>query len=419
MKRAKRILVTIALLAMTFVSAVAQNKIDEERMERDLEVAKNILSTMLRQQFDKRSFFPVEVHGSYLPGYGVTFKLPSESESWMYMTNWSDGGITWTVSNGGFPERFEAVEYPENPETAETPQGVNVGTKASANWQRTIAQRDKKNNEAVLAGRTKPKSSRNNRENIDSLKEQSKLKMLSSAKEFLADYGDLIGQLSANERIIVTNRGNREHLWAGFNSPKPAYLSVESSKGDLTLYKQGKITRDQLYGKLKVINSETEDELHPDLELMSSIINRLYRADLSKTFFTQENTYYERLKDFGVIYYLEVYSTNQMDDGRFYMPTVGIKEISLEDRDKKVKELYPLFTKSIKEDMLEYGRTLKSLKDDENLIFNIRMTRCDGCEIPASLEYSVKYSVLKDYSTGKLSMETALTKISEKKGPNQ
>jgi len=59
------------------------------------------------------------------------------------------------------------------------------------------------------------------------------------------------------------------------------------------------------------------------------------------------------------------------------------------------------------------------LKDEETLMFEVTMTRCKGCAIPASLELSVKYSVLKDYSSGKISKEAAMAKINLKKGPDQ
>jgi hypothetical protein len=116
---------------------------------------------------------------------------------------------------------------------------------------------------------------------------------------------------------------------------------------------------------------------------------------------------------------MQVYSSNQQDDDFWAMPTISLNEVDQKTRDEKVKELYPLFAKSIKEDMLEYGRTLKSLKDDENLIFNIKLTRCVGCGIPSSLELTVKNSVLKDYSSGKLTKEAAMQKIAEKKGVEQ
>ena len=101
------------------------------------------------------------------------------------------------------------------------------------------------------------------------------------------------------------------------------------------------------------------------------------------------------------------------------MPTLDLENVDKEMRDKKVKELYPVFEKDIKESMLDYGRTLKSLKDDELLVLNIKLTQCESCGIPSTLELSVKNSVLKDFSSGKLTKEAAISKIAVKKGPNQ
>ena len=183
--------------------------------------------------------------------------------------------------------------------------------------------------------------------------------------------------------------------------------------------KQGKLTRNQLLNKMKVVNTETVDELNPDLELLSSIFNRLYRPDLSKTYYSEGNIYYERLKDFGVIYYMSVVSSTRDSYGRHTLPTLKIDDIDQETRDKKVKELYPAFEKEVKENVLEYGRTLRSLKEDESLIFNVRITQCVKCSIPSSLELSIKSSVLSEYNSGKLTKEGATAKITLRKGTLQ
>jgi hypothetical protein len=255
----------------------------------------------------------------------------------------------------------------------------------------------------------------------DSVRSAYTNKIIDASKSFMADYGDLITQLSPNEKIVITNRGEGDRIWYGafVNASSPSYISVEVSKADITQYRQGKMTHDQLFAKMKVINSVLEDELHPDLELLSSIISRLYRPDLSSTYFTQENIYYERLKDYGVIYYMQVYSSTPGAYGNQTMPTLRLDNVDPETRDKKVKELYPVFEKEIKENMLDYGRTLKSLADEELLMFNIKLTRCNECGIPSSLELSVKYGVLKDLNAGKLTKEAALTKIAVKKGAEQ
>jgi len=242
------------------------------------------------------------------------------------------------------------------------------------------------------------------------------------AKTFLADYGDLISQLTPDERIIITNRAEgNQRFWYGFDAKasKRSMLSIEASKADIIQFKQGKITRDQMLAKIKTVNTETVDELSPDLELLSSIFDRLYRPDLSKTYYMDGAIYYERLKDFGVIYYMQTVSSSRDDYNRHNMPTLKMNDMDQETRNKKVKELYPVFEKEVKENILEYGRTLKTLKEEEVLVFNITVTKCEKCGIPSSIELSVKNSVLNEYSSGKITKDVALAKFNVKKGPNQ
>ena len=214
----------------------------------------------------------------------------------------------------------------------------------------TLSLKDKKDAKAKL--------------DMDSIQDSYNSKVIEAAKTFLLDYGDMITQLSAAERIIVSNQGDRPRVWVNkyFNAPNRTHLSVEVLKGDLTQYKQNKISREQASSKIKVINTESVSEVEPDLELLSSIFSRLYRPDLSKTFFVQDNVYFERLKDYGVVYYMQALSSQELGYTRRYvMPTVGLEDVDQATRDKTVKELYPKFEQELKDNILEYGRTLKSL----------------------------------------------------------
>ncbi len=402
MKKMKLMLMAIA--AIISATAFAQNKIDEERMQRDIEVAENILSTLIKQQFGKRSFFPMEVHGTYLSGYGVTFRVPTEALGFMGAFNISSdswGGMQAPVI---YQELGDANGFVYSTD-APHPSGNTVIAKAKAE-----------------SGRAKTKGFAK-KIDTDSAKNSANAKILDAAKNFIADYGDLISQLGPNEKIIVTNKSQGfERVWVngfGADNFKRSYLSVEGTRGDVNQFRQGKITREQLLSKIKVVNSEINNELQPDLETLSSIFSRLYSRDLSKTFFTDDGIYYDRLKDYGVIYHMQVYSSNQIEEDLFALPTVHLDEVDKDTRDKKVKEMYPAFEKSIKEDILEYGRTLRSLSDNEILTFDINLTRCPKCGIPSTLELSVKNSVLKDYSSGKISKESALSKIEIKKGAEQ
>jgi hypothetical protein len=403
------IAIGIGMMLMSTL-AFAQNKVDEARMQRDIEVTENILCTLIKQQLGKRNFFPMEVQGSYLPGYGVTFHLPSEFF----------GNMIFMQGDGDW--NFEPPMPPE-------PEAPGEPTHPVRSFSYSFSTSEDKAREEVRrtpGTKSKTKITRGRSANSDSSKTAYSEKLLEAAKNFVADYGDLLTQLQPNEKITITNKGegrNFPMVWGGsggFEKRKQTIITVEGTKSDVNQLRQGKITRDQLISKLHVMNTEVSDELQPDLELLTSIFNRLYSRDLSKTFFCDDNIYYEKLKDYGAVYHMQVYASNQIDEeGNFYMPTVHLNDLDQQARDKKVKELYPEFEKNIKEDILEYGRTLKSLKDEEVLMFEVTMTRCKGCAIPSTLELSVKNSILKDYSSGKISKEAAMAKINLKKGADQ
>lgn len=375
-------------------------KVDVERMERDIEVAENVLGTLIKQQFEKQKmFFPLEIKGNYQPGYGVTFYLPADYTTPIVFTLPGSDNFIWREERVQGPGVNYSYEYENESNEDQQPQ--------LADKKGTLSLKDKRNEKKQL--------------DMDSVRDAYNLKVIDAAKTFAADYGDMITQLAPTERIIVSNQGDRPRAWVGqyFNSPKRSHLSIEVMKSDLSLYKQNKLTREQLFSKIKVINTESVETVEPDLELLSSIFSRLYRVDLSKTFFIQDDIYFERLKDYGVIYYMQALSSQERGLKRYVMPTVGLDDADQATRDKTIKELYPKFEQELKDNILEYGRTLKSLKDEEVLVFQVRMTRCAGCAVPSSLEYTVKASVLKDFNAAKLDRNAALSKFTIKKGENQ
>jgi hypothetical protein len=393
MKNFKIIYLMMVCWISTSACVIAQ-KVDDERMKRDIEVCENVLGTLIKQQFNnQRTFFQLEVKGSYQAGYGVTFSLPADFTTPIaFISTGNDNFfISGSSSNPGNEPQI-SYEY----STEEDPQNS-----------RTMKLKDRE------------KEKRNM--DMDSIRNANNSKVIEAAKTFIADYGDMITQLQPNERIVVTNRGSKSRPWVSqlFNNPKRTVLSIEGLKTDVSQYRLGKITRDAMFAKLKIVNTETVDEVEPDLELLVTMFNRLYSADLSKTFFTENNIYYERLKEFGVIYYMQVFSTTEIGYGRFSMPTVGLYDIDIETRNKKVKEIYPKFEQDLKENILEYGRTIKSLADNEVLVFQVRVTRCPQCGIPSTIEYTVKGDVLRDLNAGKLDRKSALGKVLVKKGADQ
>lgn len=405
MKRLIQTLVCVVSIVLLNMQPAFAQKLDEERMERDIAVAENVLTTLIKQQFsNQRTFFPLEIKGSYQPGYGVTFSLPADFTTpiaFMQQGGASNDAFIWSIGPPGVATYSNESNY-DNRQRSEDDRAAIAGEKSI---------------------RLKDKSEEKGRLDMDSVRDAYNTKVIEAAKTFIVDYGDMIAQLSPNEKVVISNQGNQPRMWVNqyFSAPKRTHLSVEALKSDLTQLRQGKITRDQALAKIKVVNTETVDAVEPDLELLSSIFTRLYSQDLSKTYFTGDNVYFERLKDFGVIYYMQVYSGIERGDysKRYVMPTLGLDNVDQETKDKKVKELYPKFEQELKENILEYGRTIKSLKDEEVLVFQVAVTKCAGCGIPSSLELSIKGSALKDFNSGKADRNAMMSKFSVKKGENQ
>lgn len=370
--------------------AVAQSA-DSERMNRDIEVAENVLSTLIKHEMGQdRTFFGLDIKGSYQPGYGVTFRLPPDHTMPFVISigadNMGDGPVV--VDGMTYRYKFSTDDSPDKPRPPE-----------------------------AEAYKLKEKAKEKRKMSADSVRAVYNEQMIKAATDFILDYGDLLSQLPPDEKITVTNQSDRPRFY--FDSGKRTRVSVEGTRGDVTALKQGKLTRDQALKKLKVVNTESVETREPDLEILSSIFSRLYHPDVSKTYFMEGNVYYERLKDFGAVYYMQMMSSVERDPNRFYLPTQNIDNLDQKERDKKVAALYPAFEQEMKENILEYGRTLKSLKDNESLIFNISLTKCTGCSIPGTLELNVNGSVLKDFGSGRMDRNAALQKIAVKKGANQ
>lgn len=405
----KTFLAGLVVWTMAMPLAYGQ-KIDDARMDRDIEIAENILGTLIKQQFEQeRVFFSLEIRGYYQAGYGVTFRLPTDYATPIALTlrgnqdiaiwNNEQQNITHSVGSG-------------DPAYRQQPQDRSNARTSSA---------------YSLADTREQKARNREQMDLDSVRNLYDFRVTTAIKNFMVDYGDLISQLPSTERIVVTNKGDMPHGLTDqylqyLGMPQRAVLSVEGVKSNFAAFKQGKLTRDQALKTITVVNTVPVERAEPDMELLSTIFTRLYQPDLSKTYFTEESIGYEHLKDFGAVYYMQAFSAVRLDvlnSDQVAMPTLGLMDVDPETRDRKARELYPLFEQEMKVNMLEYGRTLKSLDNNESLIFNVTLTKCYGCGIPATLELSIKSSVLKDFSAGKLDQSAALNKFQIKKGAPQ
>ena len=113
---------------------------------------------------------------------------------------------------------------------------------------------------------------------------------------------EAVGSKCGGELRVEDFDGDFNFKWSMDSRSRRSLMSVEARRDDIVQLKQSKITRDQFLGKLKIVNTESSETLDPDLEVFSSMFGRLYRSDLSKTYYSEGNIYYERMKDVPILF---------------------------------------------------------------------------------------------------------------------
>ncbi len=371
MKMTRKIIVGIVLMALTFSTSLGQ-AIDEKRMERDLKIAENILNTL--SSGESRLRFHSNIESNYMPGYGVVFSIPKVN--YIYRTS---GNVVYSGGSGAY----------------------------------VIAPSDDDPDEEIVVAESVKRREEDREEIAKEAQEQLKEQMTI----FLIDYADLIGQLKPSDRIVVQSRGSDNRLFYGGSKSRSRQSSFTAQilKSDLIAYKQGKMDRDGVIKKISFKTPEENGEASKDLELFATIFARLYEPDLSSTYYiSSRNLGYTNLEGFGVTFSMKVYSSSS-DSGLHTIRTTGESGLTREQRDEKVNAMYPEFEQTFKENLLDYGRTIKSLGSDETLVFKVKLTECKGCEMPEEIEVSVKAKTLKSYDKGSISRADGVKQITVKR----
>jgi len=361
--------IALMLLALTSFSAMAQG-IDEERMARDLKIAENILGTLSNQE--NRLLGRDNIESNYVPDYGVVFSIPLKT---IYFKSSEKGSYVYSAGNARI----------------------------------TIIDRD---DDEVDGGSDKGFEFKMDTEDlIDTLQEDTREQMIT----FLADYADLIGQLKPSDRVVIQTKNRQDVFFYDTrgNSTLSGGLSAQVLKSEISAHKQGKLSREKFIEK--ILFTEGSEKVEKDIELFSTIFSRLYEPDLSSTYYLASRRIgYTSLKNMGVTFNMRFYSSSS-DRGFHTIRTTGESGLSQAERDAKIDAMYPEFEKSFKENILDYGRTIKSMEPNESLIFKVKLTECNSCEMPGEIEVAVKMKTLRDYDKGALSRDKALNQITIKR----
>jgi hypothetical protein len=360
----KNLIAIIIVCTIWALPAKVKAQINQEKMDKDLRVASQVLTTLTHGEDGRLMMYGGDnVEGNYVEGYGVIFSVSGRSS--FYISS-GTRGFTYRAQRG-----------------------------------------------AVVVSPKAPKDDDKQKEKEKQKDEEIDFKAI--MVEFLADYSQLIGQLKPTDKIVVSTKRS-EYVFVmtdeneSINTTGSRGMSAELLKKDQNDYISGKISHDQLVAKIKVTIKDEEGSRSKDLDMFGSMLSTIYNESYTDTYFMSWRPEYERIIGVGAIYTFKVYSSYE-EAGGFRMPGINKNDLTNEARNENVIKLYPLFVSGMKENIIQYGRTIKSLENDEILLLKVTLTKCDGCSIPKKIQFSVKHSVLADFNTGKISLKDATAKV--------
>jgi len=402
MKYLNILVTTLVLLILSWQNGDAQqgrNGIDANRMNRDINIMENILEEMFKIQAKSGTgnFVLAEggflrsgqdVKGTYLPGYGVIFTIPTGHTPLIYSFEDEEGKRAFSYS---FVYR--------------------------------------------------------NGENGDNIVDDEAVTR--RIKEFLRDYGSTIGQLKPDEQVMVLYGHDREDRRLVFldsdrertDSELPV-ISVVAQKKDLDAYRSGQLNDRQFDERISVSKIEDDEDRSIDLEVMANIFNTAFKERQDEASFrVRGSVNHLKLDNFGALFFFDVSYTTE-PSGVFQLrsaPKIQIRrnaqkaapaaeaEVLVEldeelkqerkEREQMEQELeektgsaFAEFKSQIRDYIVDYGRTLRSVGNDQYVMASITVdSRVSS--IPERIDVQVKKSVLDALDRGRISREEALNEV--------
>ncbi len=348
------------------------------KMERDIEILKNVLNDLFNGGRDM--FGSSSNEGIYIPGRGVIFN----------MTNISTRGY----GNVVFAETI-TIDLDDDSSKEDS---------------------DEKSKEEV------------NNENRKELEEKS--------KQFLLNYGSLLSELKPNEKVMLnidfnefrivkkdqsSQQNGALYLYGSRSNMKRMISSIGYS--DIDAYMDGKLDESAAESKVEVNIIDKNENEKRDVKIFAGIMDDLFNSMSDGKFKRRGRTSYSYFEGFGLMYNLK-FSSNTSRNVVFATADGAIIETdnNLEENKKReeyykaVEEAFPDFERQLKQNILEYGRTLRSVKDDEVIIVNVDMgSTYRKTKIPRSLQMIIPKKLINEYARGSKSLEKAADEIDVKK----
>lgn len=416
----KKYSLIIGLCLLT--GSVLAQEIDNQKMDKDLKVAQTVLNSLVNENRsihwsnDNR-----DKQTQYIEGYGVILSLPKNHVFGFAFSHEMPPMPPMPDISDAIAKSFEVIE---DIQIEINDEEIDAEARAEMEKERTERRKELAERQAELEKRAAVAMERAQFkiQEMDSIREQKVVENTENIIDFLLDYGHLISQLKDSDKILVMEKGQDVRFYRDVERVeqlKINRLSVEAKVKDLRAFQEGKIDREEAKSRIVVNEKKEVKPLEKDITLFQTILKRLYERDLSETYYLNGGMSHEQIDGLGIIFYMNMVSSVRAGNEGWNIPTQDKENISQEERDELIKSLYPKFEEELKSNIIEYGKNVKSLSDNEQLIFKVSITKCEGCKIPETLELQVKGKTLNELNSGKLNESQAAKNIKVVKGDLQ
>jgi hypothetical protein len=269
-------------------------------------------------------------------------------------------------------------------------------------------------------------------EDLAKLNEDKKDKIANSAKTFLADYGSLLVDLKNNEKIqlsidysihVQSTSRKIDGLFAYVSSSRDENkrrMTAEISASDLNAYTTGSISQSEVFSRIKTNTYDTSKDEMLDAKILAGIFDDMFKNTYDGYLTRSGAASWTYFEGFGLMYNVNLSSgrngyTLSTTSGGQSVVSVGGNSQKSEDFYSDIKSKYPAFEKSVKETMIKYGRTLRSLKSTEFLILNVGLNANNLSGLPKSIQLMISKSDIDAFTKGDRSLQQVMDKISLKK----
>jgi len=236
------------------------------------------------------------------------------------------------------------------------------------------------------------------------------------ATAFLSNYATLIRQLKTQDKILLNFVDDFQEYfpmeWENgrlVTKCNQTILTAEVFKKDIEEFRTKKINEEEFTNRVAFKETNKDNISNPDIDRLITIFEELHSVEETgykiSLIVKNQYTYIENL---GVVISFDLHDHYEYPE---YPDNDEANEQEIQAIEQKraqiLKDNFNAFLKTFKENIVEYGRTVKSIQPNEMLIFKLQTYFWDDNHV----EVSVKRSTLDDYDQQKITLEQAIEKV--------